>query len=268
MTRRRSALTLLAGATAAVMAIFTVGQTPSQGPLPAVVTIPPGPFQWRPGGDFRSGNAVVDAPLQTIHAESPLTIMRHPVTGADYGACVAARACAPTRGGVDPSLPQTFVSFVDATAYAAWFSDQTGQNWRLPTDQEWVRAAAERWADAPGIVSNADDPAQRWVGAYAENAALRGASDPVLHPIGTFGDNSLGVGDIGGNLWEWTSDCFRRGTVNASDELQLADDPYCGVRIAQGRHRAFVIDFVRDARVGGCAAGLPPDYLGFRLVRD
>ena len=47
-----------------------------------------------------------------------------------------------------------------------------------------------------------------------------------------------------------------RGTVN------------CGVRIAEGRHRAYVVDFIRDARAGGCAAGVPPSNLGFRLVRD
>jgi len=44
-------------------------------------------------------------------------------------------------------------------------------------------------------------------------------------------------------------------------------DSYGGVRIAGGRHRAAIIDFVRDASVGGCAVGLPPDHLGFRLVR-
>jgi hypothetical protein len=27
-------------------------------------------------------------------------------------------------------------------------------------------------------------------------------------------------------------------------------------------------DFVRDARSGGCSAGVPPTNLGFRLVRD
>ncbi|TNC43206.1 formylglycine-generating enzyme family protein, partial [Rubellimicrobium rubrum] len=32
-------------------------------------------------------------------------------------------------------------------------------------------------------------------------------------------------------------------------------------------HRAAVIDFVRDASSGGCAAGVPPHHLGFRLVR-
>lgn len=28
----------------------------------------------------------------------------------------------------------------------------------------------------------------------------------------------------------------------------------------------YVTDFIRDARAGGCAVGVPPDNLGFRLV--
>ena len=35
----------------------------------------------------------------------------------------------------------------------------------------------------------------------------------------------------------------------------------CGVRVAEGQHRAYVTDFIRDARAGGCAAGVPPDEL-------
>jgi hypothetical protein len=27
-------------------------------------------------------------------------------------------------------------------------------------------------------------------------------------------------------------------------------------------------NFIRDAMTGGCSAGVPPDNLGFRLVRD
>jgi len=33
-------------------------------------------------------------------------------------------------------------------------------------------------------------------------------------------------------------------------------------------HRAYVTDFIRDARAGGCASGTPPTNLGFRLVRE
>jgi hypothetical protein len=40
------------------------------------------------------------------------------------------------------------------------------------------------------------------------------------------------------------------------------------VRVVEGQHRAYVTDFVRDARAGGCSVGAPPTNLGFRLVRD
>jgi hypothetical protein len=33
-------------------------------------------------------------------------------------------------------------------------------------------------------------------------------------------------------------------------------------------HRADFSDVIRDARAGGCAAGVPPANLGFRLVRE
>jgi hypothetical protein len=40
------------------------------------------------------------------------------------------------------------------------------------------------------------------------------------------------------------------------------------VRVVEGQHRSYVTDFIRDARAGGCAAGIPPTNLGFRLVVD
>ena len=40
----------------------------------------------------------------------------------------------------------------------------------------------------------------------------------------------------------------------------------CGIRLVEGRHRAYLTDFIRDARAGGCTTGVPPNNLGFRLV--
>ncbi len=42
----------------------------------------------------------------------------------------------------------------------------------------------------------------------------------------------------------------------------------CGVRVADGRHRGYMSTFIRDGKSGGCAAGLAPDNLGIRLVRE
>lgn len=237
--------------------------------LPEMVALPGGAMAYRPAGQFRRGSTFVDAPVGTVDIAINLEIMRYPVTQSEYTACVTAGACNPTvsRGAAD--LPQTRVSFVDAVGFARWQSDRTGQVWRLPTDAEWAHAAAERFVDdAVGEAGNPDDPAQRWLRSYQANTSQRGEADPTVRPLGFYGDNALGVGYLGGNVWDWTSTCFHKAVLDDAGGYADLGEGYCGVRLAAGLHRAFIIDFVRDARVGGCAVGLPPDHLGIRLVRE
>ena len=223
---------------------------------------------YRPAGEFRQGTHVIDAPpLQ--QTASALDIMKHHVTEADYALCVAEDACPalPSKGRQD--FAQTGVNFTDATTYASWFSARSGQKWRLPTDGEWLRAAVERGSeDGFSAEANGTDPSRRWIAAYLREVELRGEADLEAHPIGHFGVNTAGVTDMAGNIWEWTETCFQNGTLSPDGATILTQSDYCGVRAVQGKHRAFVIDFIRDARSGGCAAGVPPEYLGFRLVRD
>ena len=95
----------------------------------------------------------------------------------------------------------------------------------------------------------------------------RGPADSGTQPFGSFGANENGLLDIGGNVWEWTSTCFVRSVLNDAGKI-ISISPNCGVRVAEGQHRSYVTDFIRDARAGGCAVGVPPSNLGFRLVRE
>ncbi|MEY8837918.1 formylglycine-generating enzyme family protein [Cribrihabitans sp. XS_ASV171] len=231
---------------------------------PETVEIAAGEVAWRPLGSFALDGKSRTPREMPVRVEG-FSIMKYQVSRAQYAVCVSEGACEPVAA-VGGHLPQTQVNWADATAFARWYSDRTGEVWRLPSEAEWRRAAAERYGDAAPD-PEARDPGERMLAQYRSGTLLRGIASPSLRPAGGFGVNSMGVADISGNVWEWTTDCMENGTLNADGTI-AESEPYCWVRVAGGIHRAAIVDFVRDASVGGCAVGLPPDHLGFRLVRE
>jgi formylglycine-generating enzyme required for sulfatase activity len=237
------------------------------GDRPALIALAPGSMQYRMAGDFVRGGKPAEAPLRTIRIAQPLEIMKSQVSGADYRRCVDDGACSATGAG-RPDHPAVQVSWRDAHAYAAWLSRRTGETYRLPTDEEWAYAAGSRWQD-DGLPADPDDPARRWLARYERESNQKSAKiDAETQPIGAFGTNENGLLDVAGNVWEWTNTCFVRAEVDAAGNPTGKPTVNCGVRVVEGQHRAYVTDFIRDARAGGCAAGVPPTHLGFRLVRE
>ena len=82
--------------------------------------------------------------------------------------------------------------------------------------------------------------------------------------MGTFGRNEHGLGTLA-DVWEWTNTCFLRMTLEQTGRRNVTNTN-CGVRVVQGAHRTYMTDFISHPRTGGCAAGVPPANLGFRLV--
>jgi formylglycine-generating enzyme required for sulfatase activity len=196
--------------------------------------------------------------------------MAKQVSAAAYDLCVADGACR-ARDAASPSgpdVPAVSMSWVDATSYARWLSDRTGDVWRLPTDEEWVFAAGSRAVDDALPDDAGDDFSDRWLARYEQEARRERLANGAPRPIGTFGVNENGVVDIAGNVWEWTDTCFMRRSLDG--EGNLLDDGVvnCGVRVVEGAHRTYMTDFIRDAKSGGCGVGTPPANLGFRLVRE
>jgi formylglycine-generating enzyme required for sulfatase activity len=261
--------TVVAAAASLVAAVVLAPRpaAPASAPRAAVATLQPGWFAYQPAGDFESAGKTIDAPARATRLDAPLDVMVEPVSQAEYARCVAAAAC-PKLKFVDPaaeSLPVVGVSWLDATAYAEWYARQTGEDWRLPTDDEWAYAAAERFRGEPPV-ANGDDFARRWLAKFdADSAVARQVKAP--QPFGHFGLNARGVADLAGNVWEWTNSCYERRAVAAGGEARLLTRN-CRVRALEGEHRMFMSDFIRDGVTGGCSAGLPPTNLGFRLVRS
>jgi formylglycine-generating enzyme required for sulfatase activity len=237
--------------------------------LPQMVELPPGVFDYRASGTFTRDGRAEGAPKTAVAVPRTLAIMTHQVTAADYRRCVEAKACALVdRHATSPDRPAVKISWRDAHAYADWLSRETGVHFRLPTDEEWAYAAAERFAD-DALKQTADnrDVGKREVAAYEREADSAAGLDQPPQPVGSFGANQKGLVDLAGNVWEWTDTCFTRNVFDAGDTVAPVMTS-CGIRIAEGRHRAYILDFIHDARGGGCAVGTPPTNLGFRLVRD
>jgi formylglycine-generating enzyme required for sulfatase activity len=233
---------------------------------PALIELVPGSVRYRVAGDFTRAGKPAEAPLVTAQIAQPLAIMKQQVTAAEYQRCVVEGACRalPSDDAQGADRPAVTVSWRDADAYAAWLSRKTGEAYRLPTDEEWAYAAGSRYQD-DNLPVDGNDPSRRWLARYERESNLKGSEiDSEPRPIGAFGANENGLLDVAGNVWEWTSTCFVRTALDETGKATVN----CGVRVVEGQHRTYVTDFIRDARAGGCAAGVPPSNLGFRLVRE
>ncbi|CUR74933.1 formylglycine-generating enzyme family protein [Achromobacter xylosoxidans] len=245
---------------------------------PDVSRLPPGQVAYLPPGEtLRNGYPVSPAPLRAELARG-VVIMTRQVSQAEYAACVRAGACKPLDPGFRdldaPDLPAIGLSWSDASAYAAWLSDRSGQRWRLPTYAEWVYAAGDAYREETPLPASDADPAQRWLAEY-DAQTRRGQEATEVRPFGAYGTNATGLMDMAGSVWEWTDDCYTRRilALTQGGEAVTAGpddgaDRNCGIRVAAGRHIAYLPDFIRDPKGGACSVGVPPANLGLRLVRE
>ncbi len=102
-----------------------------------------------------------------------------------------------TKFSQNDNHPVVCVSWNDTTAYAKWLSNQTGKEYRLPTEAEWEYAARA-----------GTDTKYWWGNDIGSNKANCnsdcGDSFKYTSPVGSFSANKFGLYDTSGNVWEWT----------------------------------------------------------------
>jgi formylglycine-generating enzyme required for sulfatase activity len=175
-------------------------------------------------------------------------------------------------------LPVLHVSFNDASAYAAWLSQQTGQRYRLPTEAEFeyaLRAGTQSlywWGDGTPnqMVENLTGQRDRSRSKREWNIAFAGYGDGYWGPapVRSFQPNPFGLYDLGGNVSEWVEDCWHDSYARAPEDSSAWVNPGCVRRVLRGGSWGSPPEQSRSAYRQGVSAENRGSRIGFRLVRE
>ena len=106
----------------------------------------------------------------------------------------------PHEGHPDPRCPCVNIMWGGCWNLTRYLTEQTGFNFRLPTEAEWEYAARGGKFSHGYIYSGSDN--------YDEVAWCENNSGDVTQHVGTKRPNELGIYDMSGNVWEWCQDWF------------------------------------------------------------
>jgi formylglycine-generating enzyme required for sulfatase activity len=207
------------------------------------------------GSDFDVGGAGGDTePAHSVELGS-FYISRGPISNEQFEAFMPGFSRDPTSPGNDD--PAVGVSFIDASAYAAWYAELSSKAFRLPTEAEWEYAAS---AVGKHTYPWGDDPAPGVRFAWTKENG-----QGVCHPVDTPTPGKTGLYGMIGNVWEWTSSAYRAYPIVAGDGRDDAtgDEPRV---IRGGSHTQSIAELSCTRREAKDPDTRSP-VIGFRIVR-
>ncbi|KAA3638064.1 MAG: formylglycine-generating enzyme family protein, partial [Proteobacteria bacterium] len=178
----------------------------------------------------------------------------------------------------DSNLPVIHVSWQDASAYAKWLAEQTGEAYRLLSESEFeyvLKAGSQEpfpWGVNPppenyGNLSGSEDRLRgsrvRWregVDQYTD-----GHWGPA--PVKQFSANLFGLYDLSGNVMEWVEDCWHDSYYRAPDDGKAWVNKGCEKRVIRGGHWASALQEYHSSHRKQSTDNFTDPRLGFRVAK-
>lgn len=229
---------------------------------PDMVLIPAGTFLM---GSLRGAPHAHQNEIPQHEVTLPHYCLGHyPVTNEEFACYVQDKKVSPPPhwSGDEPPQeikdhPITHVSLLEARDYAKWLSEQTHHPYRLPTEQEWEKAARGEWPDNRIYV---------WGNQWQENScntkeAGVGGTTAVAHFAPT-NHSPYSIVDMLGNVLEWTSSEYK---LYAASPIMTATT---GKYVVRGGCWDHDQSYAHISCRGRYNPGERRPYIGFRLAAD
>lgn len=236
---------------------------------PKLVLIPPGRFLM--GSPKAEPGHYDNEEQHEVTIERAFGMGQYAVTFDEYNVfCIATNRRKPyTEGWSYEQHPVINVNWEDAKAYCQWLSQNTGKEYRLPTEAEWEYACRAGSSGPFNFGEPITTDKANYDGNFTYSAGPKGELRGKTVPVNTFEPNAWGLYQMHGNVWEWCEDCWHNNYYGApTDSSAWIIGGECNSRVMRGGSWGNYPRALRSANRGRHMADGSGNYRGFRIVRE
>ena len=164
----------------------------------------------------------------------------------------------------DDDLPVVNVSWCEACAYCGWLTEQTGREYRLPSEAEW-EFACRSGSRAP-FSSGEDITVAEANFLYDEHGTRIGVGHRT--PVGSYPPNAFGFHDFHGDVCEWVADAWHPNYIGAPQDGRPWLASGDARRVIRGGAWDYLPRLLRSSWRDWRLAQHRADNVGFRVATD
>ena len=201
----------------------------------------------------------VEQPTHSVSIASHFAMSVHEISFGDYEIfCQSAKSPCPKQPWSGKDYPVVSVTHSEATAYADWLSQKTGQTYRLPSESEWEYAAR---AGTKTVYPFGDE-------ILITNAVFsdkKKLSAPLPKSDRSINKNKFRLYHMVGNVREWVADTWSEGYSSAPDDGSAhisTTDEY----VVRGGSYADSSEALRSGARDKLSSA--DNYTGFRVLQE
>ncbi len=151
--------------------------------------------------------------------------------------------------------PVEQVSWDDVQIFIKKLNQQSGKQYRLPSEAEWEYAARAGTTGHYSFSGKISPEKANYNGSYTFDGSEKGEHRDKTVAVGSLPANPWGLYEVHGNVWEWVADCWHDSYKGAPTDGTVWGDANggdCGQRVLRGGSLDSVpegVAFCQSARV-------------------